>query len=225
MPKARSLRVLFAGDDATARQLAAAGHHLVRVAGFPEALARLAGQPFDAVAVHAPEAASLVKALRQACGDPIAIIAFSTSDDARGPLLRAGADEVVGAAGELAAAVDALASTHDAEELMAITGEDFELLDQLSRLFRANAPRQLQALRQAVGSRRFDDMAHAAHRLKGALLVVAARPAARQAQAVERAARDQTLAGVEESMSLLGRMVPRLMAALSPRDHREEARP
>ncbi len=94
-------------------------------------------------------------------------------------------------------------AVHDRDSAMARTSGDRALLDELTRIFLEETPETLRKIEQALEARDARAVERLAHRLKGALLTLAA-PAAAEA------ALDLETTGTEESYRRLRREVARL---------------
>jgi HPt (histidine-containing phosphotransfer) domain-containing protein len=103
----------------------------------------------------------------------------------------------------------------DADDLLERTCGDRELLTEVVDIFRADTPSQLAALQLAVATDDLGGVERAAHRLRGSLSSLSARPAADAALALETQARAGERAALAESLLVLEQEVDRLSAALA----------
>jgi HPt (histidine-containing phosphotransfer) domain-containing protein len=107
-----------------------------------------------------------------------------------------------------------LSKTFDVEEAMAGVEGDRELLVDLIQLFNRDRDEMVRTLRGAVAGRDSKTVQAAAHRLKGALSVLAAREATELAFALERAGRTGDLTEAAGTHAAFEGALERLAAAL-----------
>jgi len=103
----------------------------------------------------------------------------------------------------------------DYDELVHRAGGDLELVRDIAALFADDAPRSVAALRDAIAGGDPTAIARAAHKLKGALLNVAARPAAQAALALEEAGRRGQVDDAGAALARLECDVQAVIAALA----------
>jgi HPt (histidine-containing phosphotransfer) domain-containing protein len=108
----------------------------------------------------------------------------------------------------------AAAPVLDVETALRRVGGDRNLLSEVARLLREDAPGMMRDIADALGREDARILERAAHRLKGSLGVLSAVPAADAALAVERAAKEGDLIGAalarEELEREMGRLAPEL---------------
>jgi signal transduction histidine kinase/DNA-binding response OmpR family regulator len=102
----------------------------------------------------------------------------------------------------------------DQAELLARVEGDRELLQDLVRIFREDCPRQVQALREAIGSNNTQEIAAGSHALKGMLANLAGRRARAVAAGLEQSARHGELEKVRQQLPELELEIGRLAQAL-----------
>jgi len=108
----------------------------------------------------------------------------------------------------------ARAAVFDRDRALEGVGDDSELLKELARIFLEDGPRTLEKLRRAVEDGTAEQVAEAAHALKGSAGVFSAGPAVRAARALERAGRSGDLVAAPELLSVAENEVRRLVLAL-----------
>ncbi len=91
----------------------------------------------------------------------------------------------------------------DGEALLELVGGDGDALADLVELYRAEAPRSIDALRTALAQADAAALSAAAHRLKGSLLTLAAHEASAEALRLEQLGRDGRLAAIEPALQAL----------------------
>jgi PAS domain S-box-containing protein len=237
-------RVLVAEDNpinqAVVRGLLArAGHHATVVESGSAAVEAVVARTFDVVLmdVQMPEMDGLeatrrIRAREAAEGRrPLRIIALTAQAMAsdRERCLQAGMDDYISKpvdATRLYAAIEgapvaaapeaAAVAPYDRDELMDRLAGDADLLGMLVGVFRRDAAGMLVALEQAVAAKDNAAVERAAHKLKGALLNLSARPAAEAAALLEElgrrgeeAGRDGAVARLAEAMRELDRRLAR----------------
>jgi two-component system, sensor histidine kinase and response regulator len=121
-----------------------------------------------------------------------------------------------GAAGAAAARppAPATSTSFDRQELLDRIDGDFSLLAELVKLFRDGLPALQGELRAAVGARDAERIQRAAHTLKGALLNLAAHPAAALARRLDDGARRGDLGSSGELLAALELELAALITAL-----------
>ncbi len=102
----------------------------------------------------------------------------------------------------------------DRDDMLERLGGDDELMREVLALFLEECPAMLDAVRRAVGERDPLQAQHAAHTLKGALLNIAAAPAAEHAREIEDRAREGRLEGMADMVSDLEGVLGRLQDEL-----------
>lgn len=103
----------------------------------------------------------------------------------------------------------------DRAAAVARLGGDEELYAEVALMFRADAPKQLDELRQAIATGDTQWVQRTAHALKGATGYVGARLAGDAARALEAIGAAGTLAGAEQALAALTREIERVAAALA----------
>ena len=115
-----------------------------------------------------------------------------------------------------------MAAAFDRAELMERVDEDGELLGQLVQLLRRSLPEHLTELDQALATRDGARLGGVAHSLKGALLNLAAAPAAELARQLEEVGRrgdfDAAAATLVRFRNELGRLERALMGEVNLTD-------
>jgi HPt (histidine-containing phosphotransfer) domain-containing protein len=99
-------------------------------------------------------------------------------------------------------------------EVLESTGGDREFLAELIGTYLDDAPRRLAAIRQALVDGAADDVARAAHALKGASGSLGATGLAQQSRALEMAAKEGRLADAERQVTALEAEFERVAEAL-----------
>ena len=89
----------------------------------------------------------------------------------------------------------------DLGELLARVENDRQLMRELMLIFKEEFPRHSQVLREAVASKNANEVASAAHTLKGMLSNMAAAEAAEAAAKLERLGRDGKVEKFDESLA------------------------
>ncbi len=104
----------------------------------------------------------------------------------------------------------------DWDEFAAQLGGDAELIDMLREMFLEYVDGQLERLGDAVAKGDAQAIASAAHAVKGTVAQVFADEARRLAESIESGARDEnSIAGIQDAVTALGREVEAVKAALS----------
>ena len=237
-------RVLLAEDGLVNQRVAVGflemrGHHVVVAATGKEALAALEKDTFDVVLmdVHMPEmdgieATRAIRMREQTTGRRLPIIALTASamKGDREVCLNAGMDGYLSKpfnAHDLFAAVegtDAAAATSPPEPEV---GNRTDVLDwesaqkrlrgraaALAQTFLEECPELMKAMRVAISSGEAANLQRAAHTLKGAAEIFAAKLVVRAAWELERIAKDGLLEKAAASLATLDREVQRLVTAL-----------
>lgn len=104
--------------------------------------------------------------------------------------------------------------TFDYEELRVRVDNDRELLRDLLLIFKEEFPRNLHALREAVGAKDRNRIVTAAHTLKGMLLNLAANQAAATAAQLEQSGLQGEASEFAEGFALFERDVSKLLTQL-----------
>ncbi|BCS97780.1 hypothetical protein DSLASN_34120 [Desulfoluna limicola] len=102
----------------------------------------------------------------------------------------------------------------DVDELMAIMGDDRELIRDCLIEFSGEYDGMIGDIREAAGKGDAEALEKAAHALKGSLSYLAAKPAADAASELEKAGRGRNLMNLEEKLSLLEMECGKLWAFL-----------
>ncbi len=220
------------------------GHSVLAVEGGREALAALEREPFDLLLldVQMPgldglETTAAIRARECATGGHLPIVALTASalQEDRESCLAAGMDAYVAkpiSANRLFEAIDRLVP-RAAEEgapvapkraeppaldravLLDRVDGDRALLTELTAIFRETGDSLLEGIREAAQAPDPTALARAAHRLRGALGTLAARPAAEAALQVEAAAQAGDLPGARKALESLERELERLRPELA----------
>ncbi len=106
--------------------------------------------------------------------------------------------------------------TFDKAAVLARVEGDLPLLEEILDLFRLECPSLLDDVRNAIRAGHAEDLAAAAHKLKGALRTVSAGPAADTAGRLEERARAGDLSGIEPFQSELKAQLDALLAEMAP---------
>ncbi len=101
--------------------------------------------------------------------------------------------------------------TFDQEFVLSQTGGDQELMGEVLALFLSETPRMLEDVREAVTSGDAGTVERTAHRLKGSLVAIAAKPAADEAFRLEKLGREGAVAGASQVLNCLEQEIDRLM--------------
>jgi HPt (histidine-containing phosphotransfer) domain-containing protein len=107
------------------------------------------------------------------------------------------------------------AAPFDAADLLDRTCGDRELLAEIIDIFRSDTPPQVAALRVALEAGDVARVERGAHRLRGSLSSLSARPAADAALTLETLARQGSVDRLDDSLFTLEREIDRLTAALT----------
>ena len=238
----RRLRVLLAEDNPVNRTLAfhlleRHGHDVVAVADGRQAVAALDQGRFDVVLMdlHMPEmdgveAATAIRARERESGARIPIIALTADSrpDCHDGDLKATMDAQVGKpieAAELFAAIERLvpattpgpplAPVLDRDVLFDQVGEEPEQLCRVIGIFLADSEEVLAKMFEALSQGDAAGILGGAHRLKGALLTLGARPAADVAMRLEQVARSGDLDQTAPLLAALRLEIERLEPELT----------
>jgi two-component system, sensor histidine kinase and response regulator len=232
-----------------ARTLEKHGHTVIVADDGRKAVAAHAGDKFDVILmdVQMPdldglEATQLIREAEKKTGAHVPIIALTAhamSED-KDRCLAAGMDDYLSkpfTAAQLFAVMERLtvsipavapvaarqgednSPVFDRAELLARVDSDLSLRNALIEVFLADCPRLVSDLRHAVDQRKPQDLARAAHALKGTLSTVAARRAADAAARLQQIGKLGDLSGLEAAYATFDRelalLLPELSAALS----------
>jgi CheY-like chemotaxis protein len=234
---ARSLSVLLAEDNVVNQRVAVGlltrrGHVVTVAANGIEALRALERKKFDVVLmdVQMPEMGGLetsaaIRADERQSGGHVPIIAMTAHAMAgdRERCLAAGMDgylpkpidpPALFAAIEGETIVDAPAPAVDRAALLERLGGDEELLRDVVRLFLADCPDRLAAIRAAIDRRDADRLRVEAHTLKGAAANLSANHVAAAARALEQIGAGKNLDAVEAAWRELSGAAERARVAL-----------
>jgi len=96
----------------------------------------------------------------------------------------------------------------------ALMASDQEVVEIIEDVFIQQWPLDLKKMQQALAAGDPKPVMHVAHALKGTFAMFGARPAVQLAQAIEKRANDQVLAGISEQLALLVIEAEKLVAAL-----------
>ena len=102
------------------------------------------------------------------------------------------------------------APVFDRDEMLDRLDGDQEFLADVLEVFLDETPKMLEQMRFAVGDRDTEKIERAAHAMKGALLNIAARPAAALARQLEDCGREGGLGLIDETLLLLEAELGRL---------------
>ena len=91
----------------------------------------------------------------------------------------------------------------NSEELYEIMGSDEQLIRECFNDFIVDYPDMIEALKVAVEAQDFNALNDAAHKLKGALSYLAAKPAFKAAQELEQAGKDKQAGGLAQKLAEL----------------------
>ncbi|HJS73691.1 MAG TPA: response regulator, partial [Vicinamibacteria bacterium] len=227
-PPLAGVRVLVAEDHpvnrtVAVRMLANLGASVEAVANGREALERLALERFDILLLdlEMPEVDGIgvareIRARERGATTRLPIVALTAHarEEQRELCFRAGMDGFVTKPFEERDLTSAMRAAlklspaktlpvHDRDSAMARASGDRALLDELTRIFLEENPETLRRIEQALETRDANAVERLAHRLKGALLTLAAPRAAEAALELE-------TAGTAESFQRLRREVSRL---------------
>jgi CheY-like chemotaxis protein/HPt (histidine-containing phosphotransfer) domain-containing protein len=231
----RRLRVLLAEDNAVNRELALEilrerGHRVTIAVNGREALDLARKSSFDAVLmdVQMPEMDGLAatRAIReheQRTRTHVPIIAMTAHalKGDRERCLEAGMDSYVSKPirpRDLLEAVESVVTAGapvNREALLARVNGNAKLLHQLSRLFLADSPKMLAAIRKAVQRRDGPALEMAAHTLKGSVANFDARRAVEAAQRLETMGRRGEMAETESACRTLANEIALVEKALA----------
>ena len=103
---------------------------------------------------------------------------------------------------------------HDFDYLQALMASDQEVVEIIEEVFLQQWPLDLAKMQQALAADDPKPVMHVAHALKGTFAMFGARPATQLAQAIEKCANDQILAGVGAQLDLLVAEAEKLVAVL-----------
>jgi two-component system, sensor histidine kinase and response regulator len=103
----------------------------------------------------------------------------------------------------------------DEAALLSLVSDDWELVDQLAKVFLEDSPRRLARMKAALDSGDRTGVREAAHTLKGSAGSLCGRRAADAALRMEQLADSEDLAGMREAYSSLARHVEDLQRALT----------
>jgi len=106
------------------------------------------------------------------------------------------------------------APVFDRDEMLDRLDGDQEFLADVLEVFLGETPKMLEQMRFAVGGRDAEQIERTAHAMKGALLNIAAEPAAAVAGRLEESGRDGGLDSVEATLELLEAELRRLEGEL-----------
>jgi PAS domain S-box-containing protein len=233
-------------QQVAAGMLERAGHEPVLAANGREALALLETQRFDLALmdVQMPELDGLettaaIRERERTAGGHLPIVAL-TAHAMKGDAercLRAGMDAYLAKPlqpRELAAAIEVVLGSGtaavaapgadtgggrgvvDMPRLLERVGGDRRALAALVRVFRADAPKQVERLRKAIRETDAPALRAAAHAVKGAVANFAAPAATEAASLLQRKGEAGALAGAEEALERLEREIAAVLAALQP---------
>ncbi len=223
----------------TVRLLEKRGHAVIAVADGAEAVAAYEREPFDAILmdVQMPlmdglEATRRIRAAERehAVHVPIVALTAHAMESDRDRCLAAGMDSfvtkpleahslfealenLVPCSGEMVTRETVLGASTGAVDLDAAlrhVGGDAKLLSELIRLHRAESPKLVADLRDAIQLGEVRNVERGAHRLKGGLGILGATSASVAALAVEQAGKAGDLASAENLMHVLERELARL---------------
>jgi two-component system sensor histidine kinase/response regulator len=234
----RLLRVLVAEDNAVNQQVAVgmierAGHEATIAANGREVLALLEKRTFDVVLmdVQMPEMDGLettaaIRDRERAAGGHLPIVAL-TAHAMKGDAercLEAGMDAYLAKPlepPELLATIDRVLgspTTRDVlevERLLERVGGDRKALAELVRIFRADSPKRVARIREAIREGDPAALRAAAHALKGAVSNFAAPPATEAALRLQKMAEAGRLAGAQSALDRLEQEIKALLASLA----------
>ena len=237
------LRILLAEDDALNRHVASviltrSGHAVVAVTDGRAAVRDALSGHFDAVVMDVDmpildglSATRRIRELERGTGRRLPIVALTghVGSDQEDRVREAGADgyvakpfDVASLLGEIEAARVAARAAADSDDrpafdrgqFLARIGGDESLLGDLIGGFLEDLPARIEAIDRALKGRDGAALASVAHTLCGALLSLAAEPAADAARALERRAKDSPEAA-RACAGALERELERLAATLS----------
>lgn len=103
----------------------------------------------------------------------------------------------------------------DPDALIELVDEDFELLEALVDTFLEECPEYLDAIRAAVTERDAEALQSEAHRLKGAVGNLRAKPASEAVQRLEQVGESGDFEEAQEALDDLEREIERLQTALT----------
>jgi PAS domain S-box-containing protein len=233
---ARPMRVLVAEDNVVNQRVAAgllerAGHHAVVVGNGRQALAALEKGLYDVVLmdVQMPEmdgfeTTASIREAERATGAHLPIVAV-TAHAMKGDAercLAAGMDAYLSKPlqrGELLAAISSLTrgaagGALDEKRLLERVAGDRPALRELARLFLADAPKRVAAIRRAIARNDAPGLRAAAHALKGAVSNFAAKDATSAAFELQKLGEAGDLAGTPAALERLQRELARVRRQL-----------
>jgi PAS domain S-box-containing protein len=240
-----ALRILVAEDNAVNLRLVStmlekAGHLVIAASNGREAVAAATGDRFDAIFmdVQMPEmdgfeATGAIRRAERATGGRVPIVALTAHamKGDREACLAAGMDAYLSKpvrAAELLTTLSRVTGWEwapevavtaepalDASDVMSRVGGDQALFAEVVSLFREEAPRLVADMRRAVLTGDAKTLERAAHRLRGSLVSLSAKPAAEIAAALETMGRSVSLDAAEARVGDLERELARLDETLS----------
>ena len=98
----------------------------------------------------------------------------------------------------------------DRETMLERMGGDIDLLEEVIELFLEDSPGMMQTVREAVAGQDPNHLERSAHSIKGALLNMAADPAAGVAHQLEQMGRDENMDSCQEVLTILEAEVEQL---------------
>ena len=236
------MRILLADDQneirmLTAHQLRGAGHSVVEVANGEAALAEFLESPFDIILLDEQmpvlSGVAVLHAIRADTSTPrqvvIALTGYNTEPD-RLRLLNEGFDFVIGKPFRLDQLEATLLSVFDfhvrpkppsadsspsvPKTLLQTVGGDERLLRRMSRVFLRDSSKRMAQIAASIRRNRPDNLASAAHALKGSVAIFGASEAQRCCQQLQEAGRSRELSNAGKILAQLKEEIAKLEANL-----------